>query len=276
MDRVRLLAVLDLPGVLRDGGRRGPCLSLLAHHRGGLPVRRTALGLTAQVTYPPTKTEFTMFKKLTPKKALLPIALIAGALMMSACYQGNLNGPKVAVNGDSITNLSTTDIQAALAPNYAYNVLGQNGYTIADALPSLQTMLTDPEGAPQDVIVNLGTNNVLRQDTLWPWELAAEVQMLANTPCVVMVNVSTYADVFPVLSGDPPMADDINTAINQAVATHPNFHLLDWNTFVHTGNNFNLYVFQGDLGFLGLVHPNADGQAALASMYVQALQTDCH
>jgi lysophospholipase L1-like esterase len=201
------------------------------------------------------------------------VALVTVALSLSACYSGNSAGPKVAVNGDSITGVAVWTINDTLAPDYYVDVQGQNGFTIGQSLPELQTLLTDPQGAPNDVILETGTNDVMQQNHLWWAELDQEVSMVANTPCVVFVNVSTYADFFGDLDGLPPMVPDINAAIAQEVATHPNFHLLDWNAFINQPGNFDTYIAQGPSGLV--VHPNAAGQQALANLEQQALQQDC-
>jgi lysophospholipase L1-like esterase len=209
----------------------------------------------------------------SPKKFLVPVALAAAALGMSACYSGNPNGPKVADNGDSITNVSAGSLNGTLGANYYVDVQGQNGFTIGQSLPELQDLLNNPGGAPNDVILETGTNDVFQQNYLWWVELGNEVSMVQNVQCVIFVNVSTYADIFNELAGLPAMVPSINAAMAQEVATHPNFHLLDWNAFITQPGNYETYI---DQTFLGLrVHPNPAGQQVLANMELQALQQDC-
>jgi hypothetical protein len=203
----------------------------------------------------------------------LPIGLVAPSLGLSACHSGISGGPKVAVNGDSITVSAVWPLNNTLAPAEYVHVHGQGGLTIAQTLPELQTMLTDPEGTPNDVIVESGTNDVFQRDTTWQAALDTEVGMLASTQCVIFVNVSSYADWFGDQEGLPQLVPGVNAAIAQVVSKNPHFHLLDWNAFITQPGNFEVYIMQGPAGLL--VHPNAAGQQVLANMEQQALQQDC-
>jgi hypothetical protein len=72
----------------------------------------------------------------------------------------------------------------------------------------------------------------------------------------------------------PPQSDYAGiVAMAEEVATHPNFHLLDWVTFIDEPGNYGAYIDHSRYG-LG-VHPNAAGQQVLANMELQALQRDC-
>jgi lysophospholipase L1-like esterase len=203
----------------------------------------------------------------------LPIGLLAGSLALSACYSGNSVNPTVADNGDSITNVSFQPISNTLSPDYYVDILGQDGFTIAQTLPELQTLLTGPEGAPDDVILESGTNDVFRRTPTWQADLDTEASMVANTQCVIFVNVSSHADYFNIQDGLPTMVPSINAAMAEEVATHPNFHLLDWDAFIDEPGNYRAYIDHSHYG-LG-VHPNAAGQQVLANMELQALQQDC-
>lgn len=207
------------------------------------------------------------------KKTIVCAVLVAMALGLTACYSGNSAGPKVAVNGDSITDLAGGSINNTLSPNYYVDVQGQNGFTIGQTLPELQSLLTDPQGAPNDVIVESGTNDVLQQNFLWWVELNTEVSMLAGTQCVILVNVSGHADFLVGLGGATPMVPDINAGIAQAVADHPNFHLLNWDAFMAQPGNYAAYIAGPPFG-LG-VHPNAAGEQVLANMEQAALKQYC-
>ncbi|HEY2562080.1 MAG TPA: SGNH/GDSL hydrolase family protein [Acidimicrobiales bacterium] len=202
-----------------------------------------------------------------------PIGLLAGSLALSACYSSNSVDPTVADNGDSITNVSFHPISNTLSPDYSVDILGQDGFTIAQTLPVLQTLLTGPEGAPDDVILESGTNDVFRRTPTWQADLDTEASMVANTQCVIFVNVSSHADYFNIQDGLPPMVPSINAAMAEEVAAHPNFHLLDWDAFIDKPGNYGAYIYHSHYG-LG-VHPNAAGQQVLANLELQALQQDC-
>jgi hypothetical protein len=58
------------------------------------------------------------------------------------------------------------------------------------------------------------------------------------------------------------------------VASHPNFHLLDWNGLVQQGDNYDQWIAPGPFG-VGGIHPVAAGATELAGLYTAALQQDC-
>lgn len=209
------------------------------------------------------------------RRGVVTGTLIAAALAMTACYGGDSNGPRVAIQGDSITTLSTGAIENTLGQNYGWNVQAQGGNTFQNRTESLEDQFNDPSGPPQDLIINLGTNDVFQYNTngeAWRWGFLQIEGVAAYTGvCVVWVNVSTYADA---LLGNRPIAEEINAAIDQAAATDPHFHVLDWNSFIHEPGNFDQYIMPAD--DFGLdVHPNEAGQQQLADMYQTALQQDC-
>lgn len=206
------------------------------------------------------------------KSALTAMCIAIGAVSLSACYSGNLQGQRTAVIGDSITNLAAPDIQGDLSSDYAWNVQSIGGQPVAGMAATLQTMLADPQGSPQNFIVNLGTDDVFEvgEDSGYNWQtpLATEVAALASTPCVIMVNINTDADIF---WGTAGVAEAMNAQIDTDVAAHPNFHLLDWNAIVHTGNNDADWIDTGSAH----VHPNAAGQAEIGALYNWTLHVDC-
>jgi hypothetical protein len=206
-----------------------------------------------------------------PRRWSLAAALCSLAVVASACqYQGNQSGPKVDVVGDSITWLATPDISGALAPHYAYLVSGKVGYTIAQQQPTINFLLANNSGAPADVIVNLGTNDAMKQHQpggypQYQADYNNMVASLAGVHCVILVTINTLTD-YP--SGNT--AQTINSDIAQTVATRHNFHEIDWANLISQGNNAQQWLNPTDM-----VHPNAAGQQEIANLYLQALQADC-
>ena len=172
--------------------------------------------------------------------------------------------------GDSITWLSQNNIHAYFQ-NYANDLRSYPGATMAEAYPQLQDLLNEPQGAPQDLVINLGTNDVhlyAQNGETWRAWLYYESVAVQHVPCVIFVNVSTDADNFV---GGQPIAEEVNAAIAQSVAVNPNFHLLDWNGFIHTAGNYLALIDP-----TSWVHPNMYGQQILADLYLGAVQQDCH
>jgi hypothetical protein len=84
------------------------------------------------------------FRRRRSRLLLAPVRVLVGALALASCYSGNSAGPKVAVNGDSITNVSVWPINDALQPDYYVNVQGQDGATIGESLRSYRLSSRTP------------------------------------------------------------------------------------------------------------------------------------
>jgi lysophospholipase L1-like esterase len=191
-------------------------------------------------------------------------------LLVSGCsggssYTGNPGGPKVGIVGDSITNLLKPDLKSAVGSRYRYVVKARDGKRIDQQLDELRSLLhgDDP---PQRLIVNLGTNDVLqgRSDALG--HLDRELQLVADVDCVILVTINPNAD-----DGDSHLAEKLNDAMKGAVASLPNFHLLDWAGLLAA----DPHRAEQWLSDFDAVHPSAAGSQALAAQYRQALDQDC-
>jgi GDSL-like Lipase/Acylhydrolase family len=203
------------------------------------------------------------------KKLLSVPAMLAGGLALSACYAGNLSGPKVGVVGDSITafsqGLRCNCISNAIAPKYAYQISGVSGATMIDQFGTIEKIQRDPEGSPNDWIIELGTDDDdlggRALDPRWAFEFDAEVAYLQHAGCVIFVTVGTDQSVVP-----GPMPEFLNAMMFQAAAQHPNMHVLDWGDIEYQEPSW----LEPDH-----IHPTAAGAQELASLELQALQRDC-
>jgi lysophospholipase L1-like esterase len=197
------------------------------------------------------------------RRAAITASLLAvGGLALSACYSGNMSGPRTGIVGDSITVGAAPDIEADIAPNYAYQVQATNGYTIAQGEGELNTIETDPVGSPVDVLINLGTNDAVQQNANWQTDWNNLIADAAPAGCVILTTLRPILDFYHVI----PIAYDINAEIADLVQSDPHVHELDWATF----SDQNPQDISPDA-----VHPNAQGQADYASMVAWALHQDC-
>jgi len=185
---------------------------------------------------------------------------------VTPCYSGS-TGPTVGVVGDSITLFSAPAIVSAIGNHYRYLVSGMFGYTIGEQLPAIINDNADPLGPPQDMIVNLGTNDAGQNVTNWQMAYNQMIADLAPNACVVLVTPSVNADTWGTVHNT--IAAQIGAAEYATAASNSKFHVLDWNAIVHTGNNQSLWLDSDG------IHPNPAGQAEIASLYAQALQSDC-
>lgn len=203
--------------------------------------------------------------------------LAAGAGSPSVnLYQGNQLGPKVGMVGDSLTCLSQKDLEAEFGDKYAYQVSCHNGISVAEGTPWAVKVDQSVEGSPAVMIVNLGTNDGLRAEhDVGPHnasDVAAALQSLNNlawdiqhVPCVIWVTVSNIPDIFH--SG---VTHAMNNWMHSRAQTVPGNYVLDWWTMLTHGNNGAQY-----LSPLDGIHTTTAGQQMLATMYYQAVRTDC-
>jgi hypothetical protein len=159
----------------------------------------------------------------------------------------------VAIIGDSITELSAPDIQRALR-DYNVYIDAAGGTKIAQHLANIQQLAGD--GQPRDWVIELGTNDALGENPDWANDFASEVTAVQAQPCVVFVTVN------PSLGS---VADGIDGAISAAVASHPNFHLLDWGDMEFRNPDWLMYDH---------IHPSISGRMELAKLEKRAID-DC-
>jgi lysophospholipase L1-like esterase len=161
----------------------------------------------------------------------------------------------VAIIGDSITVLAASNLAHAL---HQYNVTfdSVSGTTMAAHLQKIEAIESD--GQPRDWVIELGTNDALpeRSNPNWASDFANEVAALQTQRCVVFLTVNP-------LFGS--IALGINGAIAGAVATHPNFHSLDWGDI-----EFRKPQWLDSDG----IHPSKSGVVEMTKLDHQAIR-DC-
>jgi lysophospholipase L1-like esterase len=204
------------------------------------------------------------------------VAAAVSAAVLPNIYQGDQLGVKVGIVGDSITCLSAKYLQDDFQSKYAYQISCKNGITIAEGTPAAVKIDKSLEGAPSVIIVNLGTNDALKdkhdsgqQDlndigTAWK-ALDALAADLSNVPCVIWVSVSQVPDVY-----GSNVGRGINEWIHNRATSVPGNFEINWWGLLKTGNNALAWLSPVDG-----VHTTQIGQQELASLYLQAVQNDC-
>ena len=124
----------------------------------------------------------------------------------------------VAIVGDSITVLVASDLAHVL---HGYQLIfdAKSSTTMAEHLQNIEQIASD--GQPRDWVIELGTNDAFptRANPHWASDFANEVGALQTQRCVVFLTVNPRFG---------SVATGLNGAIASAVATHANFHSLDW------------------------------------------------
>jgi len=170
----------------------------------------------------------------------------------------------VSVVGDSITVVSRPAISSALAGAYETDIRGIWGQRIDQMLPTLSAVLRQH---PSAVVVNLGSNDAIQAETHRGWQssFARMIALLSPTRCVLLTTISTLLDA---RNPPPPVAADINAAIEGVTSRYRNFHIVDWNAAVHANNGRTLLSPDR-------IHPSPVGQLTLAALIRSALDGDC-
>jgi 2-succinyl-5-enolpyruvyl-6-hydroxy-3-cyclohexene-1-carboxylate synthase len=127
--------------------------------------------------------------------------------------------PSIDVIGDSITEIAAPEIAAALA-NDNSDIIGSPGTTIAQNLDTIK--LARVLHPARDYVIELGTNDVGRNNQNWVSDFAAEVSILAREPCVALVTVGTHTP------GNDAIAAGLDRAMLSTAQSRPHFHIIRW------------------------------------------------
>lgn len=198
------------------------------------------------------------------------LVLLLAPTLLAACssggghYVGSATGPRVGIVGDSITNVIKGDLPGTVGAKYRYLVKARDGKRIDQQLGAIRSIL-GADDPPARMIVNLGTNDALQHRTDALAHFADEAKLLENVPCVILVTITPDADY-----GRGKVAEQLNDAMHQAVASHPNFHLLDWAAMLAQDDHGHTWLSQKDA-----IHPNPQGAQVLAAAYRNALDQFC-
>ncbi|MCU1455814.1 MAG: hypothetical protein JWN46_3960 [Acidimicrobiales bacterium] len=173
----------------------------------------------------------------------------------------------VAVLGDSITVLTEPDLRT-ISARYNLQIGAVSGATAEDMLRSAQLLAAQH---PRQVILNLGTNNVMHAQPPEATLTAIEqiIVLFSNARCIHLVTVNASMIRFD----DPHLTariNQVNSGLRQIAARDHRVDVIDWSARVRA-----YQVAREPQGHLlyDTVHPTALGQRLLAQMYEQALKS---
>lgn len=175
----------------------------------------------------------------------------------------------VALVGDSITELSEPRLRQELGGTYRLRVRARGGYRIDQLEPyAVEVAATRPE----QVIVNVGTNDVLQG---WPTEASATAlgRMLDDfrgTRCVAVVTVNEQmADPTDTATHDRAVA--FNAEVRRLAAAR-GITVIDWAATVEgRAADGAPGGTAGEALTVDRVHPSEAGQRALTGLYRDVL-----
>jgi hypothetical protein len=157
----------------------------------------------------------------------------------------------VAIIGDSISELATPALEHELR-HYTLYIDAVGGSRMAAHLPTIERV--EGDGLPRDWVIELGTNDALPPpNTNWSSDFANEVGALQDQACVVFLTVN------PTLGS---VSTGVNEAIANAVASHANFHSIDWGNIEFHRAKWLLY---------DRLHPSTSGDVEIATLVHKAI-----
>ena len=191
-------------------------------------------------------------------------AAVVGALLLMtpACSSGPEGG--LTLLGDSITILIGGATEAKLAGYTSTRVKALWGARIDEQLAEAADIA---KRRPDQVIVNLGTNNIL-QDRPLDASIAEYRQILdafSDLHCVGVITINEHISQLGV--DRSAAAIEFNAALRALAADYPNTTVTEWSS---------IFVFPQDQVLLDsdTVHPLPDGVERLASTY-EAIARAC-
>lgn len=202
----------------------------------------------------------------TPRR--LAILLSAVIVVATACSN---RGDVVAVVGDSITALDQGLLEEQLGSDYQLQITGNFGKTVAEVMPEATAMAAK---APAQVIINLGTNDVL-QDLPVESSMSSLQQMVDLFPdarCIHLVNINEHMVVQDTTTSRTEQATAFNASLDQLAERDDRVDVIDWNEVAAGALN----DAQPPTSTLTVdsIHPTEDGNTELNQLYRTAL-ADC-
>jgi hypothetical protein len=201
-----------------------------------------------------------------PRRSAVAVGILAGVLVLLAVLVVELMRPRppVALIGDSITAMSATALHRRLDGDWSVTIDGRPGFRIDQQLDAARRIAAR---APEQVVINLGTNDVNQGVDLAASAAAMEqmVSLFGSARCIhlVTVNESMLAGNLEARRG----AETLNAAYRAIAEQDPRVRIIDWAAIVdgwqarHPGESITTDT----------VHPTDEGIDLLVTAYGEAL-----
>jgi lysophospholipase L1-like esterase len=195
------------------------------------------------------------------------VSVLGVGVVLSGCSLFNAR-ERAGIVGDSITEQVDDAMQATSGDDWRLDIRRVPGATVGEMLPAVAGVA---EARPDQVIINLGTNNVLRPVPLEQSvaELEAMFDLLAGVPCVHVLTVHDF-----ILAWDQGDLTYRSQPFNEAlveIATRRGARVIDW-TEVLTEASAPLDAPEF---LMDTVHLTPEGVTLLTGTYDAALAAGC-
>jgi len=205
-----------------------------------------------------------LLKRAAPAAAALTAILLLASCVLEEEYTGNLDGPRVAVIGDSITYFSVDELHDALDPDVAVRVAAAIGATFERGRdPALVLGPTEPDVA----VVMLGTNDVWRGLTLAKTTADMEALLAEFTgACIVMATLNE--NTVDAVAADGALYDNVAASATNEVIRARADRVVEWDA---SANADAVRYLDG-----GTIHPTDEGSQLLASLVAEQVASCVH
>jgi len=191
--------------------------------------------------------------------------VVAAALIAWFLIGRSRQGDTVELLGDSITVVSDQVLRDGLR-DYTLNVQAMSGLR-TDQLQGAAEQAAASH--PKQVIINLGTNDVLQGKGLDQVTASLEkmITTFSEADCIHVVTLNTHM----VTSAGPKEAElqSANDAIDELIRGHDNVGKIDWNRIVEESDDGT----GRETVTVDSIHPNSKGQLLLTKAYADALRS---
>jgi lysophospholipase L1-like esterase len=206
-------------------------------------------------------------REFTRTRPLVLWSLLALAVLLVALgvFIARRDRPSVVLLGDSITAGARPTLRSVLHDRYGPTIDGRGGMRVGEMWGAAENASAFPFS---QVVINLGTNDVLADDQDLDESLVTMAGMATLFPqadCVHLVTISEVMQSPTVDAG--ARARQFNAGLRELAASEEQIHLVDWAGIVSAdegGDPENRLTDDS-------VHPNAAGNRLLAEAYEEAL-----
>lgn len=198
------------------------------------------------------------------------VAVLVAGIATALVFATSAPGARIVIIGDSITAMSVDPIRSGLGDGYDVRIAATSGRRIDEQMD----VATGAAGRDNEqVIINLGTNDVLQDQQDLEASAASLRQMVALFPdvrCIHLVTVSDGARGMGVALTAEQVAGRagrINAEIRALAAADPRITVIDWDQQVRDYEAAN----PDDSPTSDTIHPNGVGKQMLVDDYRAAL-----
>jgi len=180
-------------------------------------------------------------------------------LVIGGC--SSASSDKIALIGDSITQLSDEQLHQALDGDYEVQIMGKFGARSDEVIKEVQLIAASK---PSQVIINIGTNDATQQENPDTSQQVIQeiVDLFADADCITLISINEAITA----DGQPRTAEAqaLNQRLTAIADAAENTSYLEWNEVIADNGGASAMTFD-------TVHLSPAGQTVMGETYHKAL-----